>query len=238
MKDMMIDLEALGKQTNGVVLQLGAVYFDRKTGEMGPDFSYNIRIDDCRAKGLEVDGDTIRWWLNQSKEAREAVFKNARDLGWVLAKFREFYTKETKVWCHTSFDICHLLSAYEAIGEKPPFAWWDSRDITTLEDLSPVESVEIEETGVKHNAIDDCKNQIAYVVKHFKKLKASVRDVIKKWKIVLEGGSEFEYLTEKRARDELGRHGPKPKKMYSVVYVYTDGRWIEDEVKIIWEAEK
>ena len=45
MKDVMIDFETLGNSNNAVVVQIGACYFDRKTGEIGYKFETNIDND-------------------------------------------------------------------------------------------------------------------------------------------------------------------------------------------------
>ena len=51
MNDLMLDIETLGTTYNAVVVQVGAIYFDRLTGDIDAGICLNISIDDCLKHG-------------------------------------------------------------------------------------------------------------------------------------------------------------------------------------------
>lgn len=166
--DLMIDIETLSTSYNAVITQIGACYFDRETGEIGKEFSANIQIQDCLNKGLEVRGDTIKFWLLQ--EGR-TFLNNPETLNQVLAKLRYFYDGKAKVWAHATFDFPILANAYKVVGEGFPLPYRNLRDIRTLTDLAKVEHKKNGEEGPKnHNALDDCRYQVKYCVEYFNAL--------------------------------------------------------------------
>jgi hypothetical protein len=63
MKDVMIDFETFGKVPNKCLSQIGAVYFDRVTGELGNKFKASIDARTHQALGGAIDADTVYWWL-------------------------------------------------------------------------------------------------------------------------------------------------------------------------------
>ena len=73
MKDVMIDIETLGNGPMAVMIQFGAVYFDRHTGETGKQVFFNVDADSCVELGFEMDSSTVFWWLQQSPEARQSI---------------------------------------------------------------------------------------------------------------------------------------------------------------------
>ncbi len=42
MNDVMLDLETLGTRHDAMIISIGAVYFERETGLIGPGFSMNV----------------------------------------------------------------------------------------------------------------------------------------------------------------------------------------------------
>jgi len=95
MKDVMVDLETLGRRAGCSILSIGAVAFDAETGNMGPEFYMVIKMASCEKHGLHTDQDTVAWWEKQSPEAQK-VLKQARaargnkDLGKALAQFNTY----------------------------------------------------------------------------------------------------------------------------------------------------
>ena len=68
-KDIMINLETLGTVAGCVILSIGAVAFDRETGELGMEFYEVINQVSCEEAGLHVDQKTVDWWAARTAEA-------------------------------------------------------------------------------------------------------------------------------------------------------------------------
>ena len=137
--DYMIDLETLGTGSRAVILQIGAVRFDRRNREAPvPILNVNVDIDSCLAAGGEVNGDTIMWWLRQSAEARGSVAAQSLPrylIGAALVLLTQALEEgeDCHVWCHgATFDAPILQHYYAKLGVAAPWKFWNVRDTRTL----------------------------------------------------------------------------------------------------------
>ena len=164
MKDVMVDIETLGTTKNSVIVQIGACYFDRKTGEIGKTFSINIEADSSFRHGFEATGSTIYWWLQQEKEARESLLTDRVDVVEAIKSLNDFLKKAKKVWSHATFDFVILMNHFEVLNIKPEFHYRSARDLRTLVDLANWNHWDYERVGTHHNGLDDCIYQVRYTV--------------------------------------------------------------------------
>jgi hypothetical protein len=173
--DVMLDLETLGNKSNSAILSIGAVQFNLETGETGKEFYQVVDLQSCLDLGLKINGSTFYWWLQQNKAAQNAVCKNGLELPTVLSNFYEWMNDcigNVNIWGNGArFDIGILEDAYIAAGySKMPWYFRSERDVRTLVAFAPDIKNSYLFTGVRHNPIDDCKHQIGYCVKTWKKL--------------------------------------------------------------------
>lgn len=169
MRDVMIDIETLGVRPTSAIVQIGACYFDRKTGEIGERLSINIKPpEDDR---FTTDKSTLDWWDSQSQAARAAVFTaTAVSIEGALVELTNFLRKAEYLWCHATFDAPIVFNAFTVCGIKIPMHYRSTRDIRTLMDIADHHSGR-PRGGIHHNAIDDCVFQVGYVVEAFNKIK-------------------------------------------------------------------
>jgi len=166
MKDVMIDIETMGTRATSAIVQIGACYFDRKTGEIGDVFTINIEhLDDT----FTVDHSTINWWLNQSEEARKSISVFGVSIDNAMRQLREFLKDGEFLWSHATFDVPIIQNSFEKCRMKNPIPYRGMRDIRTLMDLADHRS-ETEREGTHHDALDDCKFQVVYCVEALNKL--------------------------------------------------------------------
>lgn len=183
-QDVSFDLETLGLKSDAMILAIGAVKFNRHTGELGEQF---YRVIDITAPcgGGTISASTVVWWMNQSAEAREAVFSNnpavaaARvDLRQALVEFSEFVGfndelpdgkyPDTTMWQRGDKDGQWLEAAYEGMQLKLPYGFWQLDNQRTLTGLfKPFLPVRY---GVAHNALDDAMYQAQCLATVFKRL--------------------------------------------------------------------
>lgn len=170
MNDLMLDIETLGVRPTSVIVQIGACYFDRKTGEISKSFIENISIKSCLDYGLTVDGETLAWWMQQKDRSWGA---NPESLLETLCAFRDFAKKAKYVWSHSTFDIPILINAYNVIKVPLPFHYRATRDIRTLTHLAGHQRNEskVDPNDKTHNALSDCIYQVKYCVECFDKLR-------------------------------------------------------------------
>ena len=172
MTDVMIDIETLGNGKNAIPVQIGAVYFDRKTGEIGKEFYQNIDARDAVKYGCEFDADTVYWWLSQSREAIESFTTGElRPIKEVFAELSLFIDKKAAVWSHATFDFVIIQETYKTLGLKR-LGYKQARDIRTLTDLAGINAKDTKyiREGVHHDALADAKYQVKYCVDAFNAL--------------------------------------------------------------------
>lgn len=174
MRHIMLDLETLGTKPGSVILSIGAVLFDPKTGELGEEFSACISLISSREAGLTVDPNTEAWWDKQSDDARSVLLgaKNpvCPTLTQVLTLFKSWVQEHSiekqnrLIWGNgASFDVPLLEAAYEAVGLTPPWNYWGSMCFRTMKNLYR-DVVPPPREGTHHNALDDAKHQAQHLI--------------------------------------------------------------------------
>lgn len=178
LKNVMIDLETLGKRPNAPVVTLGACFFDPMTGEIGPKFYRKIDMADAMQFG-SADPDTIRWWLMQEAAAQAELISGKDLLSDVLRDFAVFYNKgkDASVWGNgPTFDITILEYAYmKCLRINAPWPFWNIRDVRTVVQLAEglvTKPAAFTKNAVAHNALDDCIFQVGYVSKMWQALRS------------------------------------------------------------------
>ncbi len=170
MKKIMLDLETMGNKPGAAIISIGAVFFDVNNG-LGPSFHARIDLEDSVRCGLKMDASTVKWWLNQSKEAQTAVMLPGTSLATTLASFSDFVTtnldhgERAEVWGNGSdFDNVILSAAFDAVGKSIPWRFYDSRCYRTLKNLFKGVPAD-PRVGIHHDALDDAKFQALHAIK-------------------------------------------------------------------------
>jgi 3' exoribonuclease, RNase T-like len=167
MIDVMVDLETLGQVPGCSIISIGAVCFAPGSEELGAEFYTVVSRKSCAQEGLLEDTSTLRWWMEQSIEARETYEQASDGRGkpllealndfqvWLLEHSRQ---DKVRVWGNGSdFDNAILACAYKAVGVSLPWRFWNNRCYRTIKNLFP--SIKMVRGGVHHNALDDAKSQ-------------------------------------------------------------------------------
>jgi hypothetical protein len=168
--EVMLDIESLGVKPGSVILNIGAVEFDPWTGEFGKELYVVIDVADSQSYGMTIDAETIKWWMNQSADARLSSFGGGKTYSLRAALNLLFnFTIGKKIWCHgPSFDASLLEYAYRKVGLLIPWKFSDVRCTRTIYDLAGVSPDRSK--GTHHNALDDAKAQAVAVVAGYQRL--------------------------------------------------------------------
>jgi len=166
MDRVMVDIETLGLKPGSAILSIGAVKFD-KSG-IGETFERNISLESCKDAGLEINPDTLEWWLSQDGDVQH-VLTGGIPLTDALEAFSQFYGNSSEIWAFSpAFDCVHLQTAYDAVGIVEPWDYYEQRDCRTL--LNLPQAVEMEQDGNEHDALDDAVYQARQVQATLEKL--------------------------------------------------------------------
>lgn len=173
MDNLMIDLETLDVKPSAVVVSIGAVWFDGKD-RLGAEFYEVCDLDDQFRYGRTMAPSTVKWWLQQSAEAREVFIKPPTKTSKVLADFVDFLgegNKWAKVWGNgADFDNIILGGLYETYGVARPWSYGNNRCFRTLKNLYQI--IPPNRVGTHHNALDDAKYQAEWanaILSNFRK---------------------------------------------------------------------
>lgn len=180
MRDIMVDIETLGTDSNSVIVSISAVAFDITNGKSGKSFEVGITILEQTLYGGQIDNDTMQWWSNQSKDAKKALTRvTPRTVEQALLGFNKWLVdtvsvdlKDTKLWGNGSnFDNVLIRNLYRRHNIDFVLPYWCDNDVRTLVTLANINTRDYKFEGIKHNGIDDCKHQIKYSSEAYRSLK-------------------------------------------------------------------
>lgn len=171
---VMIDLETLGTDLNSVIVAIGAVAFNIKTGDIVGEFYSPVDPESCQKAGMVIDASTVMWWLHPDRdEARKALladeFRN--DIFNALSDFSVWYStvndgERAPVWGNgCMFDNQIMELAYKRVGQDCPWTFRENRDYRTIKNLLGASYQKPKGfEGVAHQALDDAKYQALHLV--------------------------------------------------------------------------
>ena len=193
LKHVMLDIETLGTGTNAAIASIGALTFDPTLGQVMDvrdtrSFHLLIDLEKSKQPGI-IDPSTVKWWMQQSDDARKALFGQPADqyqsLGVALDQFKVWCEQRgaTQLWTNgPMFDERIMREAFARnMNPNFPFSYRASRCFRTIaqmvedkgHDLKKLHNsmkAEFGERGiVRHRAVDDCFTQ-AYAVCRFYQL--------------------------------------------------------------------
>jgi hypothetical protein len=166
-----VDLETLGGGDSANIIQLGAVLFDPETGAVLSEFNQFVK-DDRR----EIDLSTVLWWMQQPLAAQLASRVQAEGVS-IRQALNNFINGVHSprlgcVWAlPAAYDLPILKHAFKQCGLQTPWHYRQERCARTV----------IAESGITrtpagsntHDAVFDCKVQIADLIRARAALKGS-----------------------------------------------------------------
>lgn len=171
--DAMADIETLDTRPSAVVISIGVVLFNRrepkvKMKELNLKFGKKEFRDEQIMMGRTVDKETVAWWKGQEPDAKR-IFKqaNVTSMEDALNKLTAFLTQgDTNylIWGNGSdFDNTITTSLYESFGMQAPWKFWNNRCFRTFKGEHGHITRPPEFQGVKHDAVDDARQQARYL---------------------------------------------------------------------------
>lgn len=178
--DIVADIETLGNKVDSTIIQIAAVSFDIKTGNIFNKFNEIANIELC--DDLKVTGSTLKWWLNTNKE----LFAKLINGGKLSPKqiIKSFYTwltyiqhgNDVYLWGNgILFDNKILQHQMQNNGLEYPIFYRNDRDMRTLVELASYKiGMQSEKEFrneyknpdlVEHDAFDDAMQQVEIIVK-------------------------------------------------------------------------
>lgn len=135
MKNIMIDIAALGNSPDSVILAIGAVSFE--DSGVRDEFYVNVDFDSCIDAGLKVDKRNLLWWSEESDLSREVLRSEGAPLSAAVTSLtNNFDWRYCKVWCNgLDWQLPILTHAYRATGQTAPWSYFNVRDYRTAVEM-------------------------------------------------------------------------------------------------------
>lgn len=188
-EDIMIDLETFSPRYDAAIASIGAIRFNRngddrelfekifKDGQthlITSDRFFEIPI--VADKG-HIDPETVRWWLQQSKQAQNSIANAVVGEEEALKLFANWLgsTRGYKIWAKSpSADCVWLTNAFERNEMKVPWDFRSEQDVRTVQTVArDVSGKSIKEWKLEgaHSAIVDCALQVYQVQESFRMMR-------------------------------------------------------------------
>lgn len=162
--DGMLDFETLSLGNRPVLLSVGLVMFD-KQGTL-KEFSMNIDPKSCQYLDMEIDANTVMWWLQQSKEAQSALtLMSGSKARFVFSELEQFIKRNgiTRIWGNgVDFDNVVAENYFKALGLTMPWTFKGNRCYRTVKSL--FSDVKLVRSGTHHSAVDDARDQANHLI--------------------------------------------------------------------------
>jgi len=171
--DVMVDIETLNTCPTAVVIAIGAVGFNRRDPEV-PMVELDIKMgtkglrDEQVIMGRTISKETVIWWKGQEPAAKK-IFKqaNVESVSEALEKLTAFLTGfnvNVLIWGNGSdFDNTIVSTLYSSFGSEAPWKFWYNRCFRTFKGEHGHIARPPEMKGVKHDAVDDARQQALYL---------------------------------------------------------------------------
>lgn len=184
----MVDIEAFGTNAEAPIISIGLVAFNLDTGETHEGIELDIDFDTA-FYGRKPDGDTIKWWLEQSDGARESLTRKDRpviNIVEALDRFTQYLDehlghidfKGRTIWANDpDYDCVILNTAFKQFHKKTPWPFWGTRSCRTLCQVTHgiINRNHFIREGTHHNALDDVKYQALYIHEMWKFIQSRLR---------------------------------------------------------------
>lgn len=161
MINVMIDIETLGLENDAVITSIGAVIFN-ENGVILEEFYCDLNIQEQLNKGRTVTAYTLQWYLENNLNFKIDI---TEDLIFVLGQFHNWLKSfhVNRVWANgVCFDIVKLESLFKQYYPcSKLWEFWQVNDLRTIVSLYP----ECRQTINTHNALEDAKNQVQWLMK-------------------------------------------------------------------------
>ena len=159
---VMVDIETLATSDDAVILEMGAVVFDRERRIVGEGFSRTL--DYLSQGNRSTDMDTVMWWtaperiaqfreMQEGHERKPGLWHGLLELEQFL---RVHLAPDGEVWAKGDFDLRILRHAFREYEIEIPCKYFQARELRTVLKWTGVEAV----APVPHRAMHDARLQV------------------------------------------------------------------------------
>jgi len=175
---VMVDLETLGTKSDAAILALGAIVFvcEGDKPRIVEEFYETVDIESSIKHG-SISGDTLKWWILQTDNAKKELAAKGITIKQCMKKFRCFVGKYNSsnirdfyIWGNgAAFDNVVIKSCMESLEIDVPWTHKQDMCFRTIKNLYP-EMIIKPPADKAHIAIEDTRAQVETLFNILKKL--------------------------------------------------------------------
>lgn len=136
----MLDIETLATTPDAVVMSVGVVKFDPRTGTPYNKTLWRPDIDEQTERDRHVSESTLEWWSKQADHIQEDAFSDEGRIPVTefMKELNRYCVGADKIWCQgPQFDMLILENLYIQWGHHFGWQFWQIMDCRTLFQLMP-----------------------------------------------------------------------------------------------------
>jgi len=137
---VMLDIETLATTPDAVVMSVGVVKFDPRSGTPYNKTLWRPDIDEQTERDRYVSESTLEWWAKQPDHIQEDAFSDEGRIPVVefMKELNRYCVGMEKIWCQgPQFDMLILENLYIQWGHHFGWQFWQVMDCRTLFQLMP-----------------------------------------------------------------------------------------------------
>lgn len=178
--DVSLDIESAGTCAGYMVVNVGAIYFNRHTGQFGERIDLSLDVLELEEHGYRRDRDTMKWWKAQPDSVQEHCWAGILPVKDALRRLGLFFENcrfnDGEVWVKGEhMDIAMLEFMYDKEGQDIPWYYRAPRDIRTyeaaLQDVGGETQFMIPHEGPAHTGLADAIYQARWIMAATQELK-------------------------------------------------------------------
>lgn len=174
-KDAMIDVETLGVEGLFVVTQISIVPFDVNSGVVCSrenSFSVNISLKDCLNNGLNLNTETLMWWLKTNPDMLSCTISDGYLIKDAMVAITNYISKleVERFWATATLDYQAISNLSGATGLKNPIPYNKRLCARTVRELFLKKTGTTYKNDNSHDSYSDCVNQINLLCNQLKSL--------------------------------------------------------------------
>lgn len=164
-RNIMIDIETIGRKPGYVILSIAAVEFDIKTGTIIKSMCENFNLAQSLEAGFKIDSSTLKWWAKQDPEIFKQALTSGKNSNKDVLEYVTSFIKDGSscfVWANSpTFDLSLLEAYYNHYKLKTPWNYTNEMDVRTISNLYPhIRTALKKESKALHDPLEDCRIQI------------------------------------------------------------------------------
>lgn len=160
---IMLDVETLGTEKNALMLSVGFIFFDSE-GRLGDECHYYTINPTGFGSRAEITQDTIDYWKDERRVGNLPDLSSTINLDDFCRLFSAGIAakkKLTSFWSRgQKFDYEIINYWCNAVGVGMPIPFYKQLDVRTALWLGQRHGCVVDKRPVKHNALDDSKEQL------------------------------------------------------------------------------